>query len=291
MSVYDRDYMRPEGRARPTAPLTWTLRIIITNVVVYLGCAMLPGPQTQRDFLDFLQLSVENLASGRIWTILTAAFMHLGPMHLLWNMLALWFFGTPVEAELGPQRYLRFYLLSAMLAFVPFLLSEGAQGALATSTLGASGAVMAVLIYRAFRAPNARVILFIFPMRLWVLAAIAVTLDFLSLGGRDGVNHWAHLGGAALGFLEFRYAFPSRIVDKLPAALRGGGAAAPRARPHARPPTPSPSSTTTTPRPGPRTDAERDRVDELLGKISDQGIGSLTEEEKTFLKRASKGYH
>ena len=78
--------------------------------------------------------------NGDWWRLITSAFLHAGPIHLLFNMLALWWFGRALEAYLGPARYIGLYLVSAL---------AGAAGALllspTTPTVGASGAVFGIL--------------------------------------------------------------------------------------------------------------------------------------------------
>jgi membrane associated rhomboid family serine protease len=80
------------------------------------------------------------VADGDWWRLITSAFLHAGPIHLLFNMLALWWFGRALETYLGPMRYLGVYFASAL---------AGAAGALllspTTPTVGASGAVFGIL--------------------------------------------------------------------------------------------------------------------------------------------------
>src|SRR5439155_24177271 len=83
---------------------------------------------------------VVGVAHGQWWRLITAAFMHYGPLHLGLNMLALYWFGTPVEQYLGRYRYLMLYLVSGL---------AGSAGALVVTpnspTVGASGAIFGVL--------------------------------------------------------------------------------------------------------------------------------------------------
>lgn len=80
------------------------------------------------------------VAHGDWWRLITAAFLHYGPFHLLLNMLALWWFGTALERRIGSGRYLAIYLVSGL---------AGSAGALLldplTPTVGASGAIFGIL--------------------------------------------------------------------------------------------------------------------------------------------------
>jgi membrane associated rhomboid family serine protease len=116
-----------------------------------------------------------------VWQVITYAFLHsaMDPMHLLFNMLLLYFFGTMLEAILGSNRFLTLYLGAAF-----------------------SGALLHLLVATAVLRPDATVFLFFFPVRLKWLAAGIVVLDAMRLliglksGQSDMVAHYVHLGGA-----------------------------------------------------------------------------------------------
>jgi membrane associated rhomboid family serine protease len=152
MGIYDREYYRRDGPGF-LAALTERGKVckwlIIINVVAFLISL------GSEDFRDLFVLNVADVLQGQVWQLLTYAFMHAGLWHILFNMLFLWWFGTDVEDIYGPREFLAFYLVSAVLGGVAFvlwgLLAQSPNGAAlepnrAPVCLGASGAVTAVLV-------------------------------------------------------------------------------------------------------------------------------------------------
>jgi membrane associated rhomboid family serine protease len=122
--------------------ITVTKALIAVNVVVYLvQVAQSPGGFTPAgEFFARWALFGPAIADGEWWRLLTAAFMHANPIHILFNMLMLWWFGQALEAALGPLRFAGIYLVAAL---------AGSAGALLLTpmdyTVGASGAVFGIL--------------------------------------------------------------------------------------------------------------------------------------------------
>lgn len=204
-----------------------------------------------------------------VWQLVTYGFLHapLDVGHILFNLLTLYFFGTALEGTVGSRRFVWHYMVALALGGAVQLalgLASIAAGGIAHPTLGASGAVMAVLVAVATLEPDRQVIFILFPLRLRTLALILVGIDlFRMLSGGAGVAWAVHLTGAAYGFLAVRRGFVWR--DPFAAlAKRRVQAAAERERADAR------------------------RLDELLARIHEQGLNSLSEREKSFLKRVSK---
>ena len=141
------------------------------------------------------------------YQVVTSMFMHADITHLLFNMYALWMFGSLVEATLGAQRYLLYYLvcgLGALFAHwgVGYLTSSAYVN---TPLLGASGAIFGLLVAFAYTSPNVVLRLLFPPVALkakyFVLILAGIDL-FLGIGSfSTGIAHWAHLGGALVGFL------------------------------------------------------------------------------------------
>jgi membrane associated rhomboid family serine protease len=205
------------------------------------------------------------------WQVLTYSFLHSPDdiFHLLFNLLALYFFGTMVEGIVGGRRFLTTYLIAAMLGGAVQLaigLVQLASGAPAPPTYGASGAVMATLVAAAVMQPHARVIFIIFPLKLRTLALILVGVDVFRLlsSGPTMVAVPVHLTGAAWGFLAVwrRWIW----IDPLEGWAR-------RSRERA----------------AAREQRDNERLDRLLVQIHDpnRGLSSLSERDKAFLKRVS----
>ncbi len=150
-----------------------------------------------------------------VWlTLLTSMFMHGGLLHLLGNMLFLWIFGNNIEDSMGRFRFIAFYLAGGVVALLAQTLLEPDSTA---PTIGASGAVAAVLGGYALLYPRARVktlVIIIFFITLIELPALLVLgLWFLiqvlygtaelaqPVGGAGGIAYFAHIGGFIFGLL------------------------------------------------------------------------------------------
>jgi membrane associated rhomboid family serine protease len=266
VGVADRGYMR--GRAPDPVAFgsSWTLRFLVLLGVAYLlwrGAASWWGWTGW----DSLLLSREAIAQGRVWTLLTSALLHDDTWQLVFNLIGLWFFGKLAEESLRGRRFVAFFVLSAVAAHLPFLAAEFATHGGARA-IGASGIVLAALVYAAFRYPGLPVMFWFLPMKLWQLAALWVAFDvydLLSRGPRGG--HWTHVGGAAFGFAVSRWGLLPRATSLLPHRGRPPREAGPYASGNVQ--------------------AE---VDRILDKINAQGIGALTPEEREFLTRNSGRY-
>jgi membrane associated rhomboid family serine protease len=154
-------------------------------------------------------------------TLFTAMFMHGGLLHIAGNMLFLWIFGNNVEDSMGRPKFVAFYLLGGIAAT---LAQTGIDPDSATPTLGASGAIAAVLGAYALLYPRARVVTLVFIVffvTVLELPALLVlggwfVLQLLSassepLGG-GGVAYWAHIGGFVFGLAAIKL-FASRARD------------------------------------------------------------------------------
>ena len=155
----------------------------------------------------YLECRPAMVRAGCVWQLATYAFLHASPMHLFGNMLALWFFGSLAEQRIGTAAYGRVYIVAALAAgLVHTLLYLRAPAA--PAMLGASGAVMAVLVVCAWHYFDLPVylILWPFPLKLGYLVLIFLIIDALYLigPGPAGVANHAHLIGAAIGFAYVR---------------------------------------------------------------------------------------
>ncbi len=198
--------------------------------------------------------SREDLLAGRLWRLFTAPVMHGNERHLLYNMLILGFFGHVVERQLGSAGLIRMTLMTV-------IISGLVHAAFYTSPyIGFSGVSYAILVAFATIAPRARVVLLVFFMPAWLLATIIISLDLLGLLRESQVAHLIHLVGAGIGFASIRYLGYWRRLG-----YRWRRARAERLAAH---------------------DALLDQeLDRLLAKVSDQGLTSLTNSERTFLQR------
>jgi membrane associated rhomboid family serine protease len=141
------------------------------------------------------------------WQVLSYAFLHGGLMHLFFNMLGLWMFGSELERLWGPRRYLQFLLAGVLAAAATQLLFTAVTGS-NVPTVGASGGLFALLLGFGMLFPN-RVIMPLFPpipMKARTFVVVFGLLELvLGMSGSGGVAHFAHLGGMVGGFLMIRY--------------------------------------------------------------------------------------
>ena len=262
----------------------WVGRLIIANAVVLLLLMTVFTSPALQEALRF----APGEALRRPWTFVTYMFVHAGLLHLLGNMLMLYFLGPPVERRLGGRAFLLYYFYCGIGGAV---LSLALSGIMPTAPIvGASGAVLGVGVAFALLWPDAELLVFPLPMpvkaRTVILALIGLDIIFSQLMPNDGVAHLAHVGGAAFGYLFFRLQAlsrrhphpPPRAVERV-VMVQSGGAEPDQ---HRTPPAPI--------RPRRRADADpvAAEVDRVLDKISEQGMNSLTAAERRFLDEVSR---
>lgn len=246
----------------------------------------------------------------RPWTLVTSMFMHSGFMHIFGNMLMLYFFGSLAHTFLNNRQVLVLYLtggfFGAFATIAAFNLLPGLHNMVGTPMVGASAAVMAVLLCTTALAPDMPVQLFlsiIRPFPLKYLALFLVALDILSMPSSNTGGRIAHLGGALWGWfyaMQFRQGndlskpfgqFWQKINDLASGKKRSSGPTPLRnpntstARPTSNP-SPARPVPPRTPSQGSGQDTQA-RVDAILEKIKQSGYDSLTKEEKEFLFKAS----
>jgi len=134
--------------------------------------------------------------------LVTYGFIHADFFHLLFNMITLFFFGRAMEpiytAHLGSMGFLLFYIGGLVVSILPTFLAN--RHNTRYRSLGASGAVSAVLFAFVLVAPWARMVVFVIPMPAIVYAVLYVAYSiWMDRQGQDNVNHSAHLWGAAYG--------------------------------------------------------------------------------------------
>jgi len=249
-----------------------TKRLLIANFGIWLLSWLLArfGGAFGQGLYDFFALTPDRWRAWfpfvPVWEVVTYGFLHSvrDPMHILFNSMMLYFFGTMLEGIVGSRRFLTTYLVAMVLGGLAQGLVGVATGTHA-ATVGASGAVLGVLVACAVLEPNQQVIFIIIFVRLWILAAVLVGLDFFFLvnGGGGNTAYLVHLVGAAYGFLAAR----RRWIWRDPVELLER-----RAEERQRD----------------KQVSEDRELDELLERIHNEGIHSLSQRERDFLKRVSK---
>ena len=168
--------------------------------------------------IQWLGMTPALVLRGYVWQMVTYMFLHAGPMHLLFNMLALWMFGVDLEHRWGRTAFFRYYFVcgigaaltciaAAYLPFDGFRYVEGFGGfrtAVASiPTVGASGAIYGLLLAYGMLFPHRIIYLLVFPVpsRIYVIIVGVIVLAQSLGGGGAGVAHFAHLGGLIFGYL------------------------------------------------------------------------------------------
>lgn len=293
MGLENRDYLRddydPPTRRFSAPTLTVLGKLIAVTVAVFVLQLLTAtnietplGIQRISVAENWLELGVrEVFQSGQVWRLLTYAFCHnrLNLLHLVMNMLGLYFAGRMVLSVVSEREFLWFYLASAVwagiisLVFCSFFKPQA-------HILGASGATLAVLTLAAMYYPRQEVLLMgILPLQMRWLLLLYVALDVLPLLSgqwrQSTTAHTAHLGGVLFGFLYFRW--DMQITRWWDQAIRGI-----RLRRKNRG-----NLKIYAPNTQPESSLD-EQVDRILQKISEQGEASLTARERNILTQASR---
>src|SRR3954447_7128454 len=150
---------------------------------------------------------------GYVYQLVTYAFLHVGFGHWFWNMLALWMFGSAIETTWGSKRFLELYFVGLIGAavFSVAVSFSGVLGRPEQGTVGASGAIYAILIAFGMVLGENEIFLFPFPFRIkakYFVAILIVLTVVFSLQEAGGTNNLAHLGGLVFGFLYVKFSGP-----------------------------------------------------------------------------------
>jgi membrane associated rhomboid family serine protease len=138
-----------------------------------------------------------------VWQLVTYMFLHGGILHIVFNMLALWWFGSELEGVWGTDRFVRFYFLVGGLAGLCVVLANVLFGNPNIPTIGASGAIYGILAASAVLWPD-RILLFnfLFPLKMKYYVLIIGAIAFYnSFNVNSPVSDIAHLTGLLWGFL------------------------------------------------------------------------------------------
>ena len=222
---------------------TVTKNLIIINILCFFGAIV--AERYGINLNDVLGLHYFESEKFRLYQFFTYMFMHSGFEHIFFNMFAVWMFGRILETVWGPSRFLFYYVLCGVGAglvqeltqyidFMPYMadmeqLSTYAPDAvipihgvshtaaqwltmyervISVSTVGASGAVYAILMAFGMMFPNQELFIFPLPMPIkakWLIIGYFVLELGMGFMSNDGVAHFAHLGGMVFGFFLIMY--------------------------------------------------------------------------------------
>ena len=184
--------------------------LLISNTAMFL-LTFLGGPAVRRNVTVLFGLSAEAAVHNlMIWQLFTYMFIHAGITHVLFNMLALWMFGSMLEQDWGTRRFLKYYFLCGIAAGVCVLAVNSAIGDWGTPTIGASGAIFGLLLAFGVMYPNQTVLMnFLFPIKAKYMVIIYAAIELLlTFGPNTGVSTVAHLGGMVFGYVYLKGRWP-----------------------------------------------------------------------------------
>lgn len=304
MGIHNRDYMQDDSSG-PRSRGGWgggSARDMVTTLIIINVVVLVAQLVSADRVTEWFALDVRKVLRGEVWRLFTYDFLHStdGLNHILWNMLLLYMAGRGVEEHYGRREFLWFYLVAGWVSGLFFVVWDRAvasnlPGYAPGACVGASGAVLAVMILYSLNWPHAIWRLFgIIPVPVWLLALLDLCEDLFpllkELGGvpvPDRIAHAAHLGGILFAFLYWRNNwraagwFERFQWQKVRKAMRRK----PKLRVHAPDDAPEPSQ-----RHAPIPEDVEVRVDQLLAKIAEQGEASLTPQEREYLTSASRRY-
>ena len=302
-----------------------TKNLLIINVIAFLATLVFQSQGI--DLADIGGLHFFMADDFHLYQFVTYLFLHANFMHILSNMFGLWMFGCVIENVWGPKKFLFYYitcgigagLLQEIAQFGSFYLTISEQapgigvgeliavghqlgGQLNTwTTIGASGAVYAIILAFGMTFPNERLFIIPFPFPIkakwFVLGYVAIEF-FSALGSSgDGVAHTAHLGGMLFGFLMIRYwnKHPNSSFDRsrgqqffenLKHSFDQRQHTQQRNNPNMR--AEQGGTKEADMEYNARKKANQEEIDAILDKIRKSGYDSLTKEEKQKLFEASK---
>jgi membrane associated rhomboid family serine protease len=244
--------------------------LLIANVAMFLAPRILFSDL--EPFHRFLGL-VPGLVWGKafVWQLVTYMFLHGSFWHILMNMFILWMFGAELERTWGTREFTKFYFVAGIGAGVINVIFAALRPSMAyIPIIGASGAIYGLLVAYAMLFPERYVyVYFLIPVKVKYLVMFLVAIEFFSTYQPDGVAHFAHLGGALVGFLYLRYDLRWRLNRWSPVDFYQRIKAEAMAKK--------------------RQDGLKlmDEVDTILDKINKVGYDNLSKKEKKILEKAS----
>lgn len=247
--------------------------IIIACGLVFLMQTALPAlrivaPGTMETTFGLVPADV--FGRFHVWQLATYLFLHGGLFHLMFNMIGLWMFGAELERNWGTRAFLTYYFVTGIGAgLFSWLLALHSP----VPTIGASGAIFGVLLAFGMLFPDRPILLYFLipiPARYMVILYAFIEIVAVAGGRQDGVARFAHLGGLLVGFLYLKSESASYPLRRWWGTRRRAALSRVAERDVRR------------------QEADQEHKDAILEKISREGMGSLTKEERAFLEAAAR---
>ncbi len=276
----------------------WNVGLFVVPMVVFsilalfnVGFAPLQWNLAGNDWLSLSSNPADLL--WKPWSLITYAFLHSGFLHLFFNMVMLYWGGRFFLTYFTQKQMFGLYILAAVFAGLVYMLTYNTLPLLSSrgysKIIGASAAVMAILVAAAAYAPYYTVrLLLIGNVKLWHIAAFFIVSDLIYASVENEGGHLAHLAGALSGYLYVKLLQSGTDLSRgvsvtidFFANLFRPGKSAPFKKVHRNP--------VQTPKPAIKPkDISQKQIDDILDKIGKSGYDSLTKEEKDFLFKVGK---
>jgi membrane associated rhomboid family serine protease len=264
-------------------------KLIYLNVLAFLlmyvvnSVAFLFNYQGANFVYEWFSMPADvNYLITRPWTIITYGFLHGDFLHILFNLIWLYYIGNLFIDYFTQKQLLSFYIYGTVFGGLIYLVSYNFFPALQNTNatlVGASSAVSAIFIGIATYIPNYEFRLrFIGFVKLWVLAAIFVAIDVIQLPSGNTGGHLAHLGGALFGYLYVKQFKQSSVKISNPFANLFKRKSTLKTVYKSKHKTSTTASNKT----------NQQQIDAILDKISKSGYDSLNQKEKDLLFKQSK---
>jgi len=267
-------------------------KIIIINVSVFLFTAILEViTYFSKNALNLVAPVLQHLMLpadlGKLltqpWSIITYMFLHYDFLHILFNMLWLFWIGNLLHEYIGKRKVYEAYfgggILGGLLYIFCYNIFPVFEASLPFSySLGASAGVLSIIVSAATLLPNYPInLLFLGQVKLKYIALVLLALDLISIPQGNSGGHIAHLGGALFGFLYIKYLYQDKYL--LPAWFRNLFKRKSKLKVHYRGTVSGKTETEDTP--------SQEEVDMILDKVYKSGYDSLSKKEKETLFKAS----
>ena len=267
------------------------IKIILINIIVFVSISVVQVVLTISGLSTFFTMFINKLmlpaSLGTFilqpWSLITYFFLHMSFMHILWNMLFLYWFGKIINDNIGNNALISLYVLGGIIGglfymaiynIVPYY-GERVSDSL---MLGASAGVFSVVVGSATLMPNYTFyLLLIGPVRIKYIALFYVLLSFFDVAGTNAGGEIAHLGGAFIGYIYIRQLQNGINIGEGIINFINFFSEKKENKENKKENIQKETEETT-----------QDEVDKILDKISESGYSSLTSKEKERLFNASK---
>lgn len=272
-------------------------RLIYVNLAVFIVVKIihvfffLAGQEFP--LLNWLAMPADlNLLAGKPWTVISYMFLHFNFIHILFNILWLYWLGKIFLMYFSERHLLGVYLLGGMFGGLFYFGGYNLFPAFAeivpfSQLLGASAAVIAIVMAVAFHAPNHSInLMFIGPVKMKYIALISIILYVIGISSSNAGGNLAHIGGAVFGMLfalQYKKGIDmTKVINTLIDAIVNLFKPKPKVKVTYK------RTSNTDINYNRQKNAEQARINDILEKISKSGYDSLTKEEKEILFKMGK---